>query len=57
MTKQQERCPVSDDEKEEIVDSQKLSKRDKKELQDGACVSCAVFLFVFMFAAITLMIL
>jgi len=48
---------MADDEKEELADSQKLSKRDKKELQDGACVSCAIFLFVFMFAAIAAMIL
>lgn len=47
---------MADDDKEELVDSQKLSKRDKKELQDGACVSCAIFLFVFMFAVIAAMI-
>jgi len=48
---------MADEEKDEIADSQKLSKRDKKELQDGACVSCAIFLLVFMFAAIAAMIL
>ncbi len=26
---------------EEIVESQKLSARDKKEIQEGACVNCA----------------
>ncbi len=48
---------MTDNEKEEIADSQKLSKRDKKELQDGACVNCAIFLFVFMFAVLAAMML
>ena len=30
-------------ENEEIVDSQKLSKRDKKEIKEGLCVNCAIF--------------
>ncbi|MFW9800409.1 MAG: hypothetical protein ACFFD9_08230 [Candidatus Thorarchaeota archaeon] len=48
---------MTDDENEEVADSFKLSKRDKKELQDGACVNCAVFLFIFMFAVFAAMIL
>lgn len=39
---------MTDDEKEkeEVVDSQKLSDRDKKEISEGACVNCAVFMFI-----------
>ncbi|MHA2379855.1 MAG: hypothetical protein ACXADS_11315 [Candidatus Thorarchaeota archaeon] len=48
---------MTDEEKEEVVDSQKLSKRDKKELQDGACVNCAIFLFIFIFTVVAAMIL
>ena len=33
-------------EKEEVVDAQKLSARDKKEISEGACVNCAVFMFI-----------
>ncbi|MFX0107819.1 MAG: hypothetical protein ACFE7R_06030 [Candidatus Hodarchaeota archaeon] len=40
---------MKDNENDEVVDSQKLSKRDKQELQEGACVNCAVFLFLFAF--------
>ena len=38
-------------EDDEIVDSQKLSSRDKKELKEGLCVNCAIFAFIFMFVA------
>ncbi|MFQ5832843.1 MAG: hypothetical protein ACE5H4_09090 [Candidatus Thorarchaeota archaeon] len=48
---------MTDNEEEEVAESQKLSKRDKKELQDGACVNCAVFLLIFMFALFAVMIL
>lgn len=27
---------------EETTDSKKLSERDKKEIQEGACVNCAI---------------
>jgi hypothetical protein len=33
-------------EKDEVVDAQKLSARDKKEISEGACVNCAVFMFL-----------
>ncbi|MEM2143594.1 MAG: hypothetical protein QXS20_05520 [Candidatus Thorarchaeota archaeon] len=28
--------------KEEVIDSQKMSERDKREAAEGACVNCAV---------------
>lgn len=42
---------MTDKEKEEVAESQKLSPKDKQELQEGACVNCAIFLFIFMFIA------
>jgi len=44
-------------ENEEIVDSQKLSNRDKKEIKEGLCVNCAIFAFIFMFAAMIALVL
>ncbi len=44
-------------ENDEIVDSQKLSNRDKKELKEGLCVNCAIFAFIFMFAAMIALVL
>ena len=44
-------------ENEEIVDSQKLSDRDKKEIKEGLCVNCAIFAFIFMFAAMIALVL
>jgi len=40
-----------------IVDSQKLSSRDKKEIKEGLCVNCAIFAFIFMFAAMLALVL
>lgn len=34
-----------DNDKDEIVESQ-LSKRDKRELEKGACVNCAIASFI-----------
>jgi len=44
-------------ENDEVVDSQKLSSRDKKELKEGLCVNCAIFAFIFMFAAMIALVL
>jgi hypothetical protein len=49
--------PLTEDEKEDVVESQKLSKRDKKEIEEGACVNCAVAMFVLMFLAIVSLVL
>ncbi|MFX1273267.1 MAG: hypothetical protein ACFFAX_16415 [Promethearchaeota archaeon] len=48
---------MTDDEKDEIVDSQKMSKRDKQEIQEGACVNCVVFGVIFMIVSILAMVL
>ncbi|MFW9926565.1 MAG: hypothetical protein ACFFDM_07365 [Candidatus Thorarchaeota archaeon] len=38
---------MTDKEKEEeVAESQKLSKRDKKEIEEGLCVNCALLSFV-----------
>jgi hypothetical protein len=38
---------MTDKEKEEdIAESQKLSKRDKKEIEEGLCVNCALLSFI-----------
>ena len=34
-------------EEEEIAESQKLSDRDKKEIQEGLCVNCAIVSILF----------
>ncbi len=39
---------MDENEDKDIAESQKLSKRDKKQIQDGACVNCAVVTFLFM---------
>ncbi|MDF1539101.1 MAG: hypothetical protein P1Q69_09365 [Candidatus Thorarchaeota archaeon] len=41
----------------DIAESQKLSDRDKKNIQDGACVNCAVVTFLFMVVMIISMVL
>jgi hypothetical protein len=33
---------MTEDGKEDIQESQKLSKRDKREIEEGACVNCAI---------------
>lgn len=38
---------------EEILESQKLSSKDKQEIQEGLCVNCAVVMFIFMIIALT----
>ncbi len=48
---------MTEDEKEDVVESQKLSKRDKKEIEEGACVNCAVATFILMFLVIVSMVL
>ncbi len=32
---------------EEVAESQKLSKRDKKEIEEGLCVNCALVSILF----------
>ncbi len=44
------------DEKE-VVDSKKLSERDKKQIQEGACVNCALISFIFIAISILAMVL
>ncbi len=46
---------MTDDENEEVADSQKMSKRDKKELQEGACVNCVILGVIFMIVSILAM--
>ncbi len=48
---------MTDEDKEEVTDSQKLSPRDKKEIQEGACVNCALVSIIFMIASFFIMIL
>ena len=40
---------MTDEEKEDVVESQKLSSRDKIEIQDGMCVNCALVSFILTF--------
>ena len=40
---------MDESEDKEVAESQKLSKQDKKKIQDGACVNCALVMFIFMF--------
>ena len=47
---------MPDDEKEEIAESQ-ISKRDRREIEEGACVNCAIASFVVMFLTFIAMIL
>jgi hypothetical protein len=48
---------MTDEEKEEVADSQKMSKRDKKELEEGACVNCVILGVLFMIVSILAMVL
>lgn len=48
---------MDDKEDNEISESQKLSKRDKKAIEDGACVNCAVVMFLFMIMTMLAMVL
>jgi hypothetical protein len=47
---------MTEDDKEEIQESQKLSKRDRREIEEGACVNCAIAAIIvtilFMFAMV-----
>ena len=33
---------MNEDDKSEIQESQKMSKRDRREIEEGACVNCAI---------------
>ncbi|MDH4214086.1 MAG: hypothetical protein OEV85_09215 [Candidatus Thorarchaeota archaeon] len=33
---------MTEDNKDDVQESQKLSKRDKREIEEGACVNCAI---------------
>ena len=46
---------MTDTEDKDIAESQKLSKQDKKRIQDGACVNCALISILFMVASIIAM--
>ena len=48
---------MTDEENDEVVDSQKMSKRDKQELQEGACVNCVILSVIFMIVSILAMVL
>ena len=37
---------LTEEEKDEIVESQKLSARDKKEISQGACVNCGIVMVI-----------
>ncbi|MFW9968521.1 MAG: hypothetical protein ACFFEA_15340 [Candidatus Thorarchaeota archaeon] len=47
---------MTDDDKEEVTESQKMSKRDKQELQEGACVNCVILGVIFMVVSILTMV-
>ncbi|MBD3404559.1 MAG: hypothetical protein GF411_00310 [Candidatus Lokiarchaeota archaeon] len=42
---------------EEVTESQKLTPKDKQELQEGACVNCVLLSIIFTFAMTVAMIL
>jgi len=42
---------------EEVVESDKLTDKDKQELQEGACVNCAIIAFLIGIAALSTMLL
>ncbi|MGY5863485.1 MAG: hypothetical protein RTV41_02715 [Candidatus Thorarchaeota archaeon] len=42
---------------DDIAESQKLSKRDKKEIQEGLCVNCALVSFVITILMMVVMVL
>ncbi len=44
---------MSPKKKEEVVESDKLSPKDKKEIQEGACVNCAIATLVFVILMMT----
>ncbi len=33
---------MAEEEKDEVQESQKLSKRDKREIEEGLCVNCVI---------------
>ncbi|MHA1654543.1 MAG: hypothetical protein ACTSVD_10210 [Candidatus Thorarchaeota archaeon] len=37
---------MPDSEDKDTVDSKKLSERDKREIQEGACINCVVLTFI-----------
>ncbi|MHA2243108.1 MAG: hypothetical protein ACXABZ_14380 [Candidatus Thorarchaeota archaeon] len=39
---------MTDEDNDELSESQKLTPKDKKQIQDGACVNCALVTFAFM---------
>jgi len=44
---------MSPKKKEELAESDKLTPRDKQEIQEGACVNCAIATFVFVILMMT----
>jgi hypothetical protein len=42
---------------DDVAESQKLSKRDKKEIQEGLCVNCALVSFVLTILMMVVMVL
>ncbi len=47
----------TDKEEQDVVESQKLSERDKKQIQDGACVNCALVSIIVTFIMTLVMLL
>lgn len=46
---------MEDGKDEEVVESKKLTKKDKQEIQEGACVNCMIAALILMFlSALTL---
>lgn len=37
---------MTEDDKGEIQESQKMSKNDRREIEEGACVNCAIAGFI-----------
>ncbi|MHA1929240.1 MAG: hypothetical protein ACTSV2_11760 [Candidatus Thorarchaeota archaeon] len=38
---------MTDEQKEDEIVESEISARDKKQIQDGACVNCALLSFIF----------
>ena len=46
-----------ENEEEDVVESEKLSSRDKQEIEEGLCVNCAVFILMLAIAMLTVLVL
>ncbi|MFO7836635.1 MAG: hypothetical protein R6V83_08270 [Candidatus Thorarchaeota archaeon] len=48
---------MPDENNEEIAESDKLTEKDKQEIQEGACVNCAIAVFLLAVATLSAMLL